>query len=475
MEATSIQSNTSYSIFSPRQRYTIVSLACFTGFLSPLSSLLYTPALPTIAADLGVSITKVNLTVTTYLIFQGITPSLWGTLGDMYGRRILYIITSTISAGACVGLSLTNSYAAVLILRALQATGTASTAALGAGLIRDLIPPKDHGGVLGIYSAGIGAGTAFGPFLGGILAQYIGWHGIFYFLLGLSLAISITVALLLPETLHSIVGNGSISAPRYLLPPIRWLCPKTDAAPLQRNIHSSRVVFAFVETLRLLTYVEVLCCVVFTGICYAVWQNSMVETSTIYAEQYHLTQLQIGLTYISNGMGALIGNIITGRVLNAEYERQLRRETTSSSSPNAPVEQIEKARLLSMSVIAPAFISAIIAFGWIIQSKTHIAVSITASFFIGCFDSGILTSFTTLMVDMFEEKASASTAIINLVRCLLGAAATSTIAPMIGVLNVGWSFTTLGLICVASLPMVWAQYRYGFNWRKRRQEKREKT
>lgn len=223
---TPVRSDAPYSTFSSLQRYTIVSLACFTGFPSPLSSLLYTPALPTIASDLHVSITKVNLTVTTYLIFQGITPSLWGTLGDMYGRRVLYIITSTISAGACVGLSLTNSYAVVLVLRALQATGTASTAALGAGLIRDLTPPKDRGGAMGMYSAGIGVGNAFGPFLGGILAQYIGWHGIFYFLLGLSLAISIIVTLLLPETLHSIVGNGSIPAPPYLLPPICWLCPQ---------------------------------------------------------------------------------------------------------------------------------------------------------------------------------------------------------------------------------------------------------
>lgn len=60
-----------YSAFSPKQRTMILTVVCIAGLTSPLSSLMYTPALPAIANSLGVSISDINLTVTIYLIFQG--------------------------------------------------------------------------------------------------------------------------------------------------------------------------------------------------------------------------------------------------------------------------------------------------------------------------------------------------------------------------------------------------------------------
>lgn len=72
------------------------------------------------------------------------------------------------------------------------------------------------------------------------------------------------------------------------------------------------------------------------------------------------------------------------------------------------------------------------------------------------------------MVDLFENQASASSAIINLVRCLLGAVGTSTIEPMIQKLGIGWSFTLLAGFCILALPLVVAHYRYGHSWREKR-------
>lgn len=72
------------------------------------------------------------------------------------------------------------------------------------------------------------------------------------------------------------------------------------------------------------------------------------------------------------------------------------------------------------------------------------------------------------MVDLFEDAASASSASINLVRCLLGAVGSSTIALMINAMGVGWSFTTLSGILVLSAPLVWFQYRFGSKYRAER-------
>ncbi|KAF8580653.1 MFS general substrate transporter [Ramaria rubella] len=470
---------TPYDLYYEWQRKLIVILVCITGTLSPLSSLLYTPALFTIASDLGVSVSKVNLTITTYLIFQGITPSFWGTLGDVYGRRLLYMVASIISIGACIGLSITNSYVAVLLLRALQAAGCTSTRALGAGVIRDLFHPSRRGGYMGFYSAGVGIGTAFGPVLGGILAQYVGWHGIFYFLLALSGVCLGGVYLFLPETLH---GAHDMTKSKYMRPPFPFLCPSkknTHALAASSYRPPPMPPLNFFGPLKLFGHPDVLCCVSFTGVCYTVWQNSMVATSTIYSTEYRLNQAEVGLTYIANGVGALVGNVITGKILDHDFQSQLRQENASREEgsaaedekqrlPKQQVSQIEHARLRSMRLAAPMFIACVIIFGWILQSHTHISVSIIAAFFIGWFDSSILTTYSTLMVDLFEQQASASSAIINLVRCLLGAVGTATIQPMIKALGTGWTFTTLGLICASMLPVIVIQYRYGAIWRGRR-------
>lgn len=57
---------------------------------------IYFPALNPIANDLGVSVSLINLTLTTYMIFQGIAPTLFGDFGDMAGRRPAFILAVSI-------------------------------------------------------------------------------------------------------------------------------------------------------------------------------------------------------------------------------------------------------------------------------------------------------------------------------------------------------------------------------------------
>jgi MFS family permease len=75
----------------------------------------------------------INLTVTVYMVFQGVTPMLWGTLADRLGRRPIFIACIAILSLSCVGLALcpTNAYWLLMLMRCVQAAGSASTVALG--------------------------------------------------------------------------------------------------------------------------------------------------------------------------------------------------------------------------------------------------------------------------------------------------------------------------------------------------------
>lgn len=158
--------NLPHSTFTKRQKTIITILVSLASVFSPISATIYVPALPTIAKDLNVSISLINLSVTSYMIFQGLSPSLWGSLTDVLGRRPVYLITFVVYIGACLGLAFTTNYAELIVLRCLQSTGSASTIAIGAGVIGDITQRRERGGYIGFFSAGALVGTALGPILG---------------------------------------------------------------------------------------------------------------------------------------------------------------------------------------------------------------------------------------------------------------------------------------------------------------------
>lgn len=77
-------------------------------------------------------------------VLQGVSPMLFGTLGDYLGRRPMFILCLLILTASCVGLALvpTSSYALLMVLRCIQATGSASTIALGASKPSTYMPRR---------------------------------------------------------------------------------------------------------------------------------------------------------------------------------------------------------------------------------------------------------------------------------------------------------------------------------------------
>ena len=81
-----------HSVFGQKQKVFIICMAGLGSFFSPLRANIYFPALPALAKDLNVSNELINLTLTSYMIFQGLAPAFMGDLADVAGRRPVYII-----------------------------------------------------------------------------------------------------------------------------------------------------------------------------------------------------------------------------------------------------------------------------------------------------------------------------------------------------------------------------------------------
>lgn len=100
-----VPSGPAYSVFGDRQRKFIVFMVACAGFFSPLSANIYFPALNALSRDLKVSNELINLTLTSYMIFQGLAPTVFGDLADMAGRRPIYVLGFIIYIGKGFALS----------------------------------------------------------------------------------------------------------------------------------------------------------------------------------------------------------------------------------------------------------------------------------------------------------------------------------------------------------------------------------
>ncbi|EFQ35504.1 major facilitator superfamily transporter [Colletotrichum graminicola] len=479
LHSPSVEPGESYSIFDIRQKRLIIFIVSTAATFSGFASNIYFPALPTIAGDLDVSVELVNLTVTSYLIFQGLAPSFWGPVSDVKGRRVAYGCTFAVFLGACIGLAETRNYATLVALRCLQSTGSASTIAIGSGVISDITTREERGGYMGVFQAGLLVPVAVGPVIGGALAGSLGWRSIFWFLAiycGVFLAF---LVLLLPETLRSVVGNGSIVPPNRITKyPLCLYQRSTKLNWAARNSSSDPSSTKKVDVtgpIRILFSKGAAPIIIFLAVYYAVWQMSITAMSSLFKSQYGLSDTHIGLTFIANGAGSIVGTLVTGRILDLDYRRAKAKHEACDEAENAVLASttlrdfpIEKARLRLVPIFSLLQCVSIAVFGWTINfsRRVHIAVPVISTFVTGWTAVSTQSLVMTYLIDVFPDRSAAASASLNLARCLLAAGGTSFVMPMVNGIGVGWAFTVCVAMQLAALVGAGVQWKFAAKWRR---------
>jgi MFS family permease len=163
---TTTESIERYSVFTKVEKWSIVALASYAAWFSTLSSFIYFPAIPTLSQDLGVSVNKIDFTVTTYMAVATFSPMLVADAAEILGRRAVYTLTLTIYFVANLAIALSKTYLALVVLRALQAlaiSGTLSsflrhlltlpgTFSIAYGVVVDIASPAERGSFAALVS-----------------------------------------------------------------------------------------------------------------------------------------------------------------------------------------------------------------------------------------------------------------------------------------------------------------------------------
>jgi multidrug resistance protein len=476
-----------YSVYTLWQKRLIVLAASLSAFFSPLTAQIYLPALPVLAQDFNVSTSKINLTVTTYMIFQGVTPMFIGGFADTAGRRPAYLVCFVVYIAANIGLALSKNYASVLVVRCLQSAGSSTTVALNQAVVADIITSAERGQYIGITVIPVVLAPSLGPVIGGLLSQYLGWRSIFWFLCIASVVTLIPMLLFFPETCRQIVGDGSIRPPKWhrtfwqLIKDARRRKEARKGRDLERtttgvSVMSKAPTFKFKTpnpwlSIRLLFRRELALLLFYSGIVFAGFYGIATAMPSQLEAKYGYDDIKIGLMYLPMAGGSIAAAFVVGPGINRNYRRHAMKlglpvdKLRQMDLSNFP---IEAARLQVGIPLLSLCIGVMLCWGWVMDPNRRVspAAPCVLLFLMGFGMIGFINTVNALIVDLYPQKAGAAVAANNLTRCLLGALMSAVIVPMINAMGSGWAFFLIGAIYVVFLPALWVLYKNGPKWRR---------
>jgi EmrB/QacA subfamily drug resistance transporter len=181
-------------------------------FLAALDQTIVATALPTIVGDLG-GLDHLSWVVTAYLLASTVSTPLYGKLGDMLGRKPVFIAAIVIFLVGSMLSGLSQSMVQLIAFRALQGLGAGGLIVGAQAILADIIPPRRRGRYMGLMGAVFGVSSVAGPLLGGFLVDNLSWRWVFYVNMPIgALALVIVVLSLhlhVPHTRHRIDYLGA--------------------------------------------------------------------------------------------------------------------------------------------------------------------------------------------------------------------------------------------------------------------------
>jgi EmrB/QacA subfamily drug resistance transporter len=190
---------------SERDRWIALVVLCAGFLMIILDQTIVNVALPSIQSDLGFSQSSLAWVVNAYLIAFGGLLLLAGRLGDLLGRKRIFMIGLTVFTLASLLCGAAQSQEVLIGARFIQGVGGAMTSAVILGMIVTMFPePTDQAKAIGIYSFVAAGGAAVGLLAGGIITEAINWHWIFF----VNLPIGIATGILASRLIHRDEGIG---------------------------------------------------------------------------------------------------------------------------------------------------------------------------------------------------------------------------------------------------------------------------
>jgi len=161
-------------------KHIVLLIAVLAGFLTPFDGSAVLIALPAMGAEFHMDAISLSWIGTAYLLAAALFLVPFGRIADIYGRKRVFLYGIAIFTIASLVMTMVPATNLLIAVRVFQGFGGALIYGTSIAILTTVFPPGERGKVLGIYITAVYLGLTIGPFLGGVLTQYLGWRSIFF-------------------------------------------------------------------------------------------------------------------------------------------------------------------------------------------------------------------------------------------------------------------------------------------------------
>src|SRR5579863_3120912 len=164
-------------------------------------------ALPALQTSLHATVVGVQWVVESYGLFLGALILAGGSLGDLFGRRLMFLVGVGIFAAASIACGFAANIQQLVIARSVQGIGAAFLVPGSLSIISSCFDEKSRGQAIGTWSAFTAITSALGPVLGGWLIEHASWRWAFFINIPLAAAVIAISLRHIPESRNAIAGR----------------------------------------------------------------------------------------------------------------------------------------------------------------------------------------------------------------------------------------------------------------------------
>ncbi|TBR41978.1 Bcr/CflA family efflux MFS transporter [Marinomonas agarivorans] len=334
----------------------------------PISINFYLALLPDIGDSLSASVSKMQQTVSIYLIGFAGAQLFIGPLSDKFGRRPVLIFCYLLFSLASLLCAFANESSFLSIGRLIQSLGGCAGVLISRAIVRDVYPPEDMGRIMSYMIMGFSIAPLIAPALGGFVGVYFGWRSLFFVLAGFGLFLAAWAYLGFKET------NKSL------------------------NIHAMKPSQLIQNYMSLLSNKSFLCYLIVISFSVAGILTYTTASSFVLIKVLHVSTEHYGLLFGVSALGMLLGSLCSTKI-----SKQFNSEFT----------------VLSGAVCLVIGGTLLMVFPWL--NIVSVFTLVGPMFIYALGNGAIMPSAMALAIAPFSRKAGAAAALIGCTQAALGA------------------------------------------------------
>ncbi len=194
-------------ITEQNRKWWTLGAMCFALFMLMLDNTVVNVALPSIERDLGASLSSLEWTVNGYTLAFAVLLATGGRLGDIFGRRLTFLIGVTLFTLSSATAGLAPDTTALVASRVVQGIGGALMMPATLSIVTNAFPAAERGRAIGTWAGVSALALAIGPVLGGFLTEAVSWRAIFFINLPVGIGAVAAALFVVRESRDETVGR----------------------------------------------------------------------------------------------------------------------------------------------------------------------------------------------------------------------------------------------------------------------------